>query len=740
MANRLTEGQWEWPDHLDLLSRKLVDCAAGRCKRLIITLPPQNGKSSLASHWFPVWFLNLFPDRRIVFVSYGAEYAESWGRRVRNSIDEHAGNLTVRVASDNGAAGEWETTEGGGMVSVGVGGSVTGRRADLLVFDDPIKNAEEANSETHRRKVWEFFQSAAYTRLTPNGAIIIIMCMVGDTPVLMADGTEKALKDVRPGDAVASYNNGRLSSSTVRNWANQGPDFVYEIRMKSGITVKANERHPFLVVRNTEPEWIRLRNLRIGDRILKATSTGASGEALCVPAKGVASPQNAGAFACPTTTKQGGKAGIDHPQLTLSRDAKPECGIGTKSIPLSIKNFSLLKTEDARSAVSCRQQMFVPTGAANYASITTTNREELEGCSATTAISCLGTERLKERYSRALNTYEIDSDTIIEIVAAGREDVFDIQVDDTENFIANGLISHNTRWHEDDLVGMIDRMEVAGGEHWERLNLPAIAEENDPMGRAPGAPLWPARWPMESLVKIKAAIGSYFWSALYGQRPAPPEGNYFKRAWFEIIDANRVPRDLDCVRSWDLAATASGENGNDDPDWLVGCKMGVDPSGVYYIQHVRREQVSARGVEVSITQQASIDNECRIRIEQEGAASGKIVGSYFTRLLDGYDARFVPVPRSSKFTRSGPFNAACERGDVKLVAGAWVDVFLDELAAFPNGSHDDQVDAAVGAYTELSGGVREWTQNDWQKVLGPRQPQKLTPREMLLARVRGTRR
>lgn len=469
MANRLTDGQWEWPDHLDLLSRKLVDVAAGRCRRLIITLPPQNGKSSLASHWFPVWFLDLFPDRRIVFVSYGAEYAESWGRRVRNSIDEHAESLNVRVASDNGAAGEWETTAGGGMVSVGVGGSVTGRRADLLIFDDPIKNAEEANSETHLRKVWEFFQSAAYTRLTPDGAIIIIM----------------------------------------------------------------------------------------------------------------------------------------------------------------------------------------------------------------------------------------------------------------------------TRWHEDDLVGMLDHAEQGGGERWERLNLPAIAEENDPMGRAPGEPLWPGRWPLAALLKIKAAIGTYFWTALYGQRPAPPEGNYFKRAWFEIIEPNRVPRELQSVRSWDLAATASGENGNDDPDWLVGCKMGVDASGVYYIQHVRREQVSARGVEVAITQQAAIDGANQIRIEQEGAASGKIVGSYFTRLLDGYDARFVPVPRSSKFTRSGPFNAACERGDVKLVAGPWVDAFLDELAMFPNGSHDDQVDAAVGAYTELSGGPREWTRDDWQKVLSPGRQQKLTPREMLLARVRG---
>lgn len=437
MANRLTEGEWEWPDHLDLLGLKLADVAAGRCSRLIVTMPPQNGKSSLVSHWFPVWFLDLFPKRRVVFVSYGAEYAESWGRRVRNSIEEHAASLSVRVADDNGAAGEWETTEGGGMVSVGIGGSVTGRRANLLIFDDPIKNAEEAGSETHRRKVWEFFQSAAYTRLTPDGAIIVIM----------------------------------------------------------------------------------------------------------------------------------------------------------------------------------------------------------------------------------------------------------------------------TRWHEADLVGMLDAQEKAGGERWERLNLPAVAEENDPMGRAVGDPLWKSRWPIEALMRIKRAIGSYFWAALYGQRPTPPEGNYFKRAWFKVIPADRVPRNLRTSRSWDLAATA--DTGSNDPDWLAGCKLGVDDAtGVYYVLHVRRDRLSPDGVEKAIAQTAAIDGPgVSIRIEQEGAASGKIVAYHYTRMLDGYDARFVAVPRASKFTRSGPFNAACERGDVILVAGEWVEAFLDELAGFPTASHDDQVDGAVGAYTALTDGI-----------------------------------
>jgi hypothetical protein len=114
-------------------------------------------------------------ERRIVFVSYGAEYAESWGRRVRNSIAEHAALVSPRGRRFGVPRASGRRRPAAGMVSVGIGGSVTGRRANLLVFDDPIKNAEEANSPAHRHKVWEFFQSAAYTRLTPDGAIVIIM-------------------------------------------------------------------------------------------------------------------------------------------------------------------------------------------------------------------------------------------------------------------------------------------------------------------------------------------------------------------------------------------------------------------------------------------------------------------------------------------------------------------------------------------------------------------------------------
>lgn len=269
-----------------------------------------------------------------------------------------------------------------------------------------------------------------------------------------------------------------------------------------------------------------------------------------------------------------------------------------------------------------------------------------------------------------------------------------------------------TRWHKQDLAGRLiaeDQDEDDGGddERWEVLNLPAIAEsEGDAMGRSIGDALWPERWSAERLEKRKRRLGGYVFGALYQQRPTDPEGNYFKRSWFNVVTPDRVPQLERATRCWDLAATVQGEKGNEDPDYLAGVKIGKGVDGRYYVQHCHTERTTPDGVEKTIRQLAHSDGrDVAIRAEQEGAASGKIVANYYSRLMDGWNFRFTGIPRNSKFTRSGPFNAACERGDVVLVAGAWNEPFLEELTAFPTGTHDDRVDAAVGAYEDLQASV-----------------------------------
>ena len=175
MAFALSKGRWIPYPYLLILSRWLVDLAMGRRKRIIVSMPPRHGKSELISRWFPAWFLEHFPQKRVVLCSYGAALAARHGRWVRNAIQGYASSLSVRVRDDHGAANDWETTEGGGMISAGVGGPITGSGMDIGIIDDPIKNRKEADSDTIREAIKEWYTSTFFTRLEPGAGIVILM-------------------------------------------------------------------------------------------------------------------------------------------------------------------------------------------------------------------------------------------------------------------------------------------------------------------------------------------------------------------------------------------------------------------------------------------------------------------------------------------------------------------------------------------------------------------------------------
>jgi predicted phage terminase large subunit-like protein len=158
-----------------VVDEAITDAVLGIAPRVIVEIPVRHGKSELGSHWAPVWFLERHPDRAIILTSYEAGFAAHWGRRVRDTIDEHADQLSVRLKSSSKAANRWHTTKGGGMITAGVGGPVTGYGANLLLIDDPFKNAAEAESPVRRAHVWDWFRSTAYTRVEPGGAIVILM-------------------------------------------------------------------------------------------------------------------------------------------------------------------------------------------------------------------------------------------------------------------------------------------------------------------------------------------------------------------------------------------------------------------------------------------------------------------------------------------------------------------------------------------------------------------------------------
>lgn len=161
---------------LDLIDAALVEVANTPDGRLIITMGPQEGKSTRVAQDFPTQALAENPDRRIVVASYGQSLAVRNGRAIRRRIEGHRDLHGLQIAADNGAVHDW-TLQGhqGGVLSVGIGSGLTGRPADLLVIDDPIKDRREADSAVYRQGVWDWWTDVASTRLAPGAPVVIIL-------------------------------------------------------------------------------------------------------------------------------------------------------------------------------------------------------------------------------------------------------------------------------------------------------------------------------------------------------------------------------------------------------------------------------------------------------------------------------------------------------------------------------------------------------------------------------------
>jgi predicted phage terminase large subunit-like protein len=249
-----------------------------------------------------------------------------------------------------------------------------------------------------------------------------------------------------------------------------------------------------------------------------------------------------------------------------------------------------------------------------------------------------------------------------------------------------------TRWHNDDLWGRI--MAGESGNDWTAINLPAEAEDNDPLGREVGEALCPERFDLASLKDKHLVLGSYGYNALYQGRPSPREGGYIKRHWFGVVDA-RPAAVQSRIRYWDLAATTTG-------DYSVGVLMSKCADGSYCIEDVQRDRLSSLHTERLVSQTANVDGRAvKIYIEQEGGSGGLNTISNYTRLLSGYSVR-GDKPTGSKEIRSDPFAAQAEAGNISMVRGVWNSSYLDELGQFPTGTNDDQVDASSGAFNRLS--------------------------------------
>jgi predicted phage terminase large subunit-like protein len=399
-------------DQLERIERGEID-------RLMVFVPPRHGKTLLTSQLFPAWYLGRHPERSIITTAYGQELANDYGRRVREHVLSELHRLifpACSIVEDNNAVHRFGLSPGGTYYAVGAGGPITGRGADLLLIDDPLKGAEEAYSATQRKALQQWFESVAYTRLQPGAAIVLIQ----------------------------------------------------------------------------------------------------------------------------------------------------------------------------------------------------------------------------------------------------------------------------TRWHQDDLAGWLLREHVGDG--WTVVSLPALAEPGDALGRAEGEALWPSRFDYDALSRIRVAIGSSAWSALYQQRPVAAQGAIFRREWLrtsaETARFSRIVFSLD-------TAFKTGESN----DYCVISVWGESRSG-YFLLDLTRERLDFPSLRSRLIAKATFWRPHVILVED--AASGQ---SLIQALRAETRLPVLPVrPFGDKEARASAVSPLFESGRVFIPqAAVWLAEFVDEITSFPAAPHDDQVDATTQA-------------------------------------------
>jgi predicted phage terminase large subunit-like protein len=268
-----------------------------------------------------------------------------------------------------------------------------------------------------------------------------------------------------------------------------------------------------------------------------------------------------------------------------------------------------------------------------------------------------------------------------------------------------GVLVTVTRWHEDDLVGrLVEAMKQEGGDQWEIINYPAIAERDEPH-RKKGEALHPGRYPLEMLLRIKHNIGSYDWGSLYQQHPTPRGGGVFKAKW--IRHWTECPKVFDrVIQSWDF--TFKDSENSDNVSGQVWGQLGSN----FYLLDNDTDRMDFVSQVRAMQRMSSKWPEALEKVVEDKANGPAIISAIGSRIPG-----IVPyTPRGSKTARAYSVSPLFEAGNVYLPPmdeeHPWVKKYVDELLAFPNAEHDDQVDSTTQALDTLvtheGGGVLDF--------------------------------
>jgi len=700
---------------------------AGEELRLTVSMAPRFGKSEFTAYLYVAWYLGKHPNHQIMMVTHTADLSATFGRKVRNLIDSQVYRdifPDTVVSRDKSASGDWTTTKGGMYLAVGIGGSVAGRGADLLIGDDLVSEQAVLAGDPDKAfaNAFDYLQVGPLQRLMPGGRIIMIGCMTAETRVLMADGTEKELQYIVAGDEIATYDNGAIATSHVTNWIKHRADFVYKIRTSSGKIVRANKRHPFLVDREGVRTWVRVRDLKVGDCLVEVvqpkgvfdrtrqkdcvpfatsdictqqagqapnagTDIGGSGAESRALRKAANSQSSAQDFATAAMAKRIGKK--VNAALQKLKNAICICVTGMGLVKKTTNVCWPNKTGGARSVSSPqREKTQGPGGNQNCTLTTATTLTVSEDCFATTAIWQSGMQKRSSDCVQLLSTYATTPSAIVEIVEDGCEAVFDIEVARTENFIANGVVSHNTRWGKKDPIGRA----LAWAENnpdsipWHEVRFPAIM----PSGKS----LWPEQWPIEQLLAKKAGMAPQYWAAQYMQEPTSEEGALIKREWWRRWDKPKPPKCDIILHSWD---TAHGKNDSADPS-------AVHTWGIWFNEEENQDQLILLDAWTGRKEFPELKKfafeyyrewEPDMVIVEKKAAGAPLIQEMRATGLPVHE--YTPSRGADKRVRINSVADIFSSGMVWAPETRWAQEVIDQIAEFPNSEHDEHVDCCSQA-------------------------------------------
>jgi len=269
-----------------------------------------------------------------------------------------------------------------------------------------------------------------------------------------------------------------------------------------------------------------------------------------------------------------------------------------------------------------------------------------------------------------------------DVIRKGVIEWFQNTLESRKNSPDTPIIVIMQRLHEKDLAGWL--LAGGNGETWENVCLPVWNQD--------GTPLWPEKHDADTLRRMEKAA-PYVFAGQYRQRPAPPAGGVIKPDMMAVVDA--VPAGVvEWCRGWDLAASSKG-------DFTAGAKVGRLSDGRYIIANMVREQFETDQRDMLIKRTAESDGRAlRQSLPQDPGQAGKSQVLAFAKLLTGHNVHFS-LESGDKLTRATPLASQINAGNVLMLKGAWNDAFTEECKLFPNGSYDDQIDAAARGFNGL---------------------------------------